>query len=414
MKLFIKISAAVLIILILLFGALYIFIAVKGRALLSQKLTEALKREVSIGNLSLNMPLELEIKDLSIAGLARAEYVYVSPGLSGLLSGKLTLNQVKVLKPEIEWEISPPLPAQAESDLLINREEALAQTREILNSPSLKSSKAKSSRPPTVIIGHLEVEQGVVELTDRAVSKQGIQIILKEIALTIDNLSFPPRSATTDFQLTARIPWKEDLPAGTIYASGWLNLYKKDMQARLEVEGIDGVYFHPYYSNWVDLENARIKEARLNFFSDIQGQSNEVVAQCRLELVDIKFRPRPPDEPEHKAEKITTAVLGIFRALNQGKIILNFTVKTKMDKPQFKFESINQAVDKTLKEAVGSGKVKLEDAALLPGRIVEGVAKGTSGATKAIVEGAISVGKSLLDVLTAPEEPEGTEEVQQD
>jgi len=402
MKLWIKILIAVLVILVLFFSAAYTFVAVKGKALLAKKIEDALKREVSIGYLGLKMPLNLEIEDLKIEKLANINYIYLSPSFLGLLEGKIILNEVKILKPEISLEKS--------------LREPVTQTQGVLDTQG-------SSDPPgtenkkllPIIIKHLSIKEGIINFIDRTISESGIKITLKEVSLDVDNLYLFPGSAITNFQLTAKIPWQVGSTAGTVFASGWINPYKKDIQARLVIEGIDGVYLHPYYSYWVDLENSRIEKASLNFSSDIQGQNNEVVAQCRLELTDIKFKPRPPDQPEHKAEKIATAVLGIFRALNQGRVVLSFTIKTKMDRPEFKFDSVSSAVDKTISQAIKSDKVKVEDVALLPGKFVEGMAKGATGATKAIINGALSVGKSLkdaiLDTLKKPEEKPEEERV---
>ena len=208
--------------------------------------------------------------------------------------------------------------------------------------------------------------------------------------------------------MTAEIPWQADSANGTVYATGWFDLYKKDMQARIEVEGIDGVYLHPYYSEWVDLENSRIKAAKLNFFSDILGKNNEVTANCRLELADIEFRPRPPEQSEHKAEKITTAILGLFRAMNQGRVVLNFVVKTSMDRPEFNFDSINQAVDKTISEGIQANKIKVEDMALLPAKFLKEITRGATEATKALINGTLSVGKNIMGALSTEE---GTEKI---
>ena len=409
MKLGIKIVIILLVILILLFSTVYIFIAIKGKSFLAQKLEDALKKEVSIAYLGLKLPLALEIKDLKIKELANVDYIYASVQPFGLLGGKIILNEVKILRPEINWVRRPPASAEVkdgpigsmetEDKPVSSIERALTQTKELLNSP-----RRKDRQPPPIIIKYLTVEGGTINFTDQTISEPGIQITLKELLVDVDNLYLLPKSAVTNFQLTAKIPWQEDSEEGTVYTSGWINLYRKDIQARLEIEGIDGVYLHPYYSQWVDLENSRIKEANLNLTSDIQGQNNDIVVQCRLELTDIKFRPRPPEQPEHKAEKITTAILGIFRALNQGRIVLNFTIRTKMDRPEFKFNSINKALDETLSQAAKSGQVKVEDMVLLPAKIFEGVAKGTSGATKAIIEGAIAVGKSFLDAFKVEEE----------
>ena len=392
MKFLMKILIIVLVILISLFITIYIFVNIKGKELLVQKLEDALKEDVSIGYVGLKIPLSLEVRKLKIGELADVDYIYASPSLFGLLVGKIIINEVRVLKPEISWERGAAANEVTKNEPINNIEKDLNRAKEITNSP-----RTNQQQLPAIIIRHLRVKEGLINFTDRVISDSGIQMTLREVLLDIDNLSLFPKSTVTNFQLNAKIPWQEDSGEGTVYASGWVDLYKKDVEARLEIDDIDGVYLHPYYSKWVDLENSRIKEASLNLISDIKGQNNELVAKCRLELTDIKFSPRPPDQPEHKAEKIATAVLGIFRAINQGRIVLNFTIRTKIDKPSFNFDSINEAVDNTISKAIQSDKVKIEDAALLPGRFFEGVTKGTTGATKAIINGALSVGKSLKD-----------------
>ena len=409
MKFCIKILMILFLFLILLFVSTNIFVSIKGKAILTEQLKNRFARQVSIGYLGLKIPLALEIKDLHIDGLTEIEYVHAYPSLIGLIGGKIILNKINILKPEIYLERMLSVDADEVKNVnQINIEEALTQTKEILNSPTVNNS-----RPMPIIIKHLRLKDGTINFVDRTIDKSAIEITLKGVMLNLDNLYLLPKSAISNFQLTARIPWQEGMDEGTVYASGWFNLYEKDMQARLEIVGIDGVYLYPYYYQWVDLENSRIEKANLSFISDILGQSNDVVAKCRLELTDIKFRPRPLDQPEHKAEKITTTVLGIFRALNQGRVLLNFTIRTKMDKPEFRFDSIGSAVDKTISEAIESNKVKIADVALLPAKFFEGITKGATGATKAIIEGTLSVGKSLKEtILDTVKTEEGSAEAE--
>ncbi|MGD9015290.1 MAG: DUF748 domain-containing protein [Candidatus Omnitrophota bacterium] len=401
MKLWKNTLIVILIFLTLLFSAIYIWVKVKGREFMTERLERALNKKVNIGYLGLTMPLALEIREIEIEGLANIDYIYISPHLFGLLSGKIILNKVMVLRPEINWVVGLPtnLTVKKESEDA-EIDEVLAQTREILGSPSLGFKQF-----PRIIIKYLRIEEASVNFTDKAVSETGVKLSLEEILVDVNNLYLFPKSAVTNFQLTAKIPWQEDSGKGIVYASGWVNLYRKEMQARLEIEDIDGISLYPYYSKWVDLENSRIERVRLNFFSDIQGMNNELIAQCRLELTDIKFKPRPPEQPEHKAEKIATAILGLFRALNQGRVVLNFTIKTKMDKPEFSIDNISQAVEETISRAINSEKIKIEDIAILPAKFFKGMTKGTTEATKAIINGALSVGKSLLDVLKTEDEP---------
>ncbi len=406
MKIWVKILIIICVGSILFFSIAYLFISFKAKALLIERLEELTGQQVSIGYLGLRIPLNVEIRKLSIGELADVSYASASVSITGLFRGKIVFNDVKIVNPEITWQkthsdaavVDAPGPAVGPN--LIQNSKAAKDTETVQRKQSV-----------SVIIKHLTVKDGIVNFVDRTVSEQGLQIVLRDIKVDIDNLYLFPHSAVTDFQMSAKIPWQENSSEGTVYASGWINYYKKDIQARLEIEGIDGVYLYPYYSTWVDLENSRIEQARLNFFSDIQGEDNDIVAQCRLELVDIKFRPRPLDQPEHKAERIATAVLGIFRALNQGRVVLNFTVRTKMDKPEFSFINISKAVDETINKAIKLDKVNIEDAALLPRKLFEGVTKGTAEATRAIINGALSVGKSILDVLVTEEEEPEEEEV---
>jgi len=408
MKFFKRILISALVLLVLLFSAAKIWVEIKGKALLAKKLEDALGREVSIGYLGLKMPLALEIEDLEVKGLANLDYLYASTDLFGLLRGKIVLNRVKVLRPKVNWEAGSFSETSVQDKPKdVKADKVMLQAREILSEPD-----SEVRNYPDIIIKYLSIEDGTVNFTDQAVSQSGFQVTLKEVFVDVDNLCLLPKSEITNFQLRAKIPWQEDAGEGIVYSSGWINLHRKDMQARLEIDGIDGIYLYPYYAKWVDLESSRIEQANLNFISDIQGKSNELVAKCRIELTDIKFRPRPPEEPEHKAEKIATVILGMFRALNQGRVVLSFTVRTNMDNPEFDFGNISRAVEETISTAIKSEKVKIEDVAMLPAKFLEGMARGTTGATKAIINGALAVGKSFLDALRIEEEAE--EEAQQE
>ena len=195
------------------------------------------------------------------------------------------------------------------------------------------------------------------------------------------------------FNLKGNIPWSVGQEAGTIEADGWLNFSKRDMLANLKIHGIDGIYLYPYYSYWVDLEKARIDKATLNFDTNIQGIDNNVTAVCHLELVNIVRKPRSAAEPEQKAERITNAVLDIFKAMDQGKIVLNFKVETKMDKPQFSFGNIKMAFESKLSQ--GRGGIEAKDIVMLPGKLLEGAVKGGADMSRSVVDGIFAFGNAI-------------------
>ena len=116
-----------------------------------------------------------------------------------------------------------------------------------------------------------------------------------------------------------------------------------------------------------------------------------------MELTDIVRKPRLPEEAAEKAEKITDAVLGIFRALNQGNIVLDFTFKTKMDRPQFGFGDIRMAFEDKLLQATRGGKSTIEEVLLFPAKLLQTTVKNATDISKALVDGTVAVGKAVLE-----------------
>ncbi|MBU3958851.1 MAG: DUF748 domain-containing protein, partial [Candidatus Omnitrophica bacterium] len=299
MKLSIKIFFIAVTILIVLAGAAYLFIAFQGKAIIVKKLQDLTQKKVSMDYIGFSGPLNLEIKNLQIEGLLKADYVFISPSILGFFMGRVALDEVKIVKPELTFEKVPSqIPATAPA----------------VGGGAPVQAKKRYTLP--LIIKQIDIKDGRLDFIDRTVGTEGMKIIIKDISFHLDNLYIFPRSVVTNFKLQGKVPWQQEAEEGKIEFAGWINLLKRDMQATLRIEDIDGIHFYPYYSKWVDLEKSRIEKAKLNFNSDIQGLNNDITANCHLELTDIVFRPRTPEEEMKKAEKIATAVLDIFRALN--------------------------------------------------------------------------------------------------
>jgi len=401
----------------LIFIGLHIWVNIKGKALLTEKLENTFNRKISIGTLNTSFPAYVHLKNIEAEGLFKIEEIVAGGGLFDLSRKSFKLSVLKVIHPEVMIEkgltqstaeslISPP-----KKDLQ-NRNDNKNLTPN-LNPIAVIKGKFLS---PSFYIGRLIVEDGTLNFIDRTVDNNGISIKIVRLNLKVDNLNLYTRwSHIISFQLKGRIPWQEGQEEGKIEAEGWLDFFKKDMQATLKIEDIDGIYLYPYYSNWVDLEKARIEKAKLNFFSDIHGLNNNVTAQCHLELTDIVRKPRPPEESQDKAEKIADTVLDIFRALNQGKIVLDFTIRTKMDRPEFGFGNIKMAFEDKLAEGKKVNGFKAEDILILPGKLLEGTAKGLTDFSKALIIGTVNAGKEVKKAVEGafkkePQQPEEKKE----
>jgi hypothetical protein len=372
---------------------LHLFLNLKGKDLLIQKLEEATKRKVSIGNLSTTFPFNISVKNLEIKGLLKIDDIYVSLGFIDLSRRSLGLALLKLNHPELIVErnaVAQPAPAAAappEANLPQKSETKPTDPPAAVKQPFIL---------PAFYIDRFIVNDGTFTFIDKFAENEEISIKAQNLNIKVDNFNLSHGgSRITYFELKGKMPWRQGSEEGKIELEGWINLIKKDMRATLKIQDIDAIYFYPYYSGWVNLEKARIEKAKLNFTSDINALNNDMVAQCHLELTDIVFKPRPPEEEQKTAEKIATVVLDIFKALNQGKVVLDFTIRTKMTRPEFGFGNIKSAVTDKLTQSRKSDKFDVQDVVLFPARIVEGTVKGGAEMTNAVIGGTFSVVNEL-------------------
>jgi hypothetical protein len=394
MKLWKEILLIAFFVIILIFIGLHIFVNIQGKSLLAKKLEATLNREVKIGSLVTSFPATINIKNIEAKDLFKIDEVVAAGGFFDIFRRSFKLSKLKISRPTVTLQKGL---VESPAEVFTPNENAQAKTENKAATPDLNPVAIPQGEFlfPRFFISHFIVNEGTINFIDRSISKDGLVIKIEHLNIKVDNLNFGRGgSYLTDFELKGRIPWQEGKEEGKIEAVGWLNFPKRDMQATLKIEDIDGVYLYPYYSKWVDLEKARIEKANLNFTSNIQGLNNNVTADCHLELTDIVRKPRSPDEPEEKAERITNAVLDIFRALNQGKIVLDFTIRTKMDRPEFGFGNIKMAFENRLAEA-RTTEFKPENVLMLPVKLLEGLVKGATDFSKAVVDGTFAVGKEV-------------------
>lgn len=388
-----RILCICLALLAVLYLLLFLFTMLTGRALITGKLEELSREKVTMRRFSVTPPLTLGIRGLDIENLAKVDSLSISINPLGFLGGKLVLSSIKIVKPQITYvrnlakeTLQQPQTAQAAA--------GQAQTP-VQAQVTAASAKPRAKYPLPLNFRRLLINEGEVDFTDNTVGKEGIRITIKDINIDVHNIYVFPYSTITNFSVIALIPWGQDrAEQGKIDARGWIDFTKKDMQVALKVVDIDGVYLYPYYSAWVDLEKARIEKAKLNFSSNIHGLDNNITAECHLELTDIVRKPLSPEESEEKAAKIADAVLDIFKALNQGKIELDFTIRTKMDRPEFGLGNIKSAVEDKLAQRKES-KINSAGILILPAKLVEGSIKGATDISKAVIEGTFAVGNEL-------------------
>jgi hypothetical protein len=387
-----KIIALAILTLAVIFGTLYIFINLTGKAIITKQLEDVTDRKVTIGYFDLSPTLELEIRKLDIEGLAKVDVLYIAPDLFAFFTGKAIISSLKLVRPELTFTKAPPIVVNGEE----TSKDSILPVAEIpAPEAPVSDTAAKEFKPLPVGFKRIKIENGKLNYIDQSISPDSIKIALEEINFNVSNLYFFPSQAATNFELKGRIPWREGQVYGQFELEGWLNYLKKDIQAALKIRDIDAIYLYPYYSMWVDLEKARIEKARLNFSAHINGLNNNVNVECHLELTDLVRKPLEPGENEEKASRITNKIIDIFKEVDQGKVELNFNIKTKMDSPRFGLNTFQTAFEDKINKGRFAAGFKAENTLALPLKVLEGGVRGLTDLTRAMIDGIFAIGGEI-------------------
>ncbi len=397
-KTFFKIAVAVFI-----FSFVYLFLLFEAKNILVKKIEQLSGCKTSISKLIITLPFNLSVKKIEITGLIKADEIYLSPSLVNFLFGRFAFNEIRVVKPELTYQRIPPAivaDTTSSANIVIDAKQA-----PVVNSP-VTVTNVKRNKTWPVIIKKLRISSGKLNFIDSTAASGSISVVIKGIELSIDNLSSQPSNLVSKFFLKGNLSWNTGEPDGKISLEGWLNTDKKDVQATLKIEDIDAIVFYPYYSTWVDLNKARIEKAKLRFTSNISGKNNDVTAECHLELVDMVRKVRLPEEPQQKAERVTDAVLDILKTMDNGKVVLDFVLHTKMDRPEFGFANIKSAFEGKLKQARASSGLRPQDMLLWPGKWVQSGIKSGTSLTTAMVDGVFALSNGIKkffeDIINKP------------
>ncbi len=376
-----KILIAAILLAATAYFSIHALIRLYGRPLLINKLRQAFHTEITVGGFETSFPFNLRIRNLEAKNVFKVRDVLAVGGVTDILRHNIVLSELRLDGLELAFENN-------------GHSAVLAQPAQTGGAAQEKIAEQEKIHVPALVLKKFVITDGTFRYIDKKVSPAGITLTLQDMRLLIWNVSFPLNDRDpVSFELTGKIPWQKGEQEGSIDCRGWVDFFKKSAKASLRVENIDGVYLHPYYAKYVDINKARIEKAKLKFTSDISGADNNLTAPCQLELTDIVFKP-PETEKDAKTAKITAAVLGIFKAINQDKIVLDFTVRTTMDNPEFGFGALREAIRSKI-VANREPVIAAKEVVLLPGKLVEGTMKGATDLTGAVISGAFTAGKEL-------------------
>jgi hypothetical protein len=326
-------------------------------------------RDIRLGWSSVNVE-GLRIKGPSgwpAADVLQAERVAVVPSLRSLLSRQYRVRSITIVKPYLS---------------ALRTEEGKFLVLPGLLTGAASAGQAETlSRPaaayPTVTIGRITLEDGVVELYDATVAGPPLKIRLEQIKATMRDMAVPGLKGKSRFEIAGVV--KGVHRDGQLKMAGWAEVGTKDSSVKTQLRSVDLVVLQPYL-----IKAGETGVQKGTFDLDLQSdvRNNQLKAPGKATISDLEFVP---------AEGGFDTFMGLprqavmeFLMRNGNKITVDFALEGDINNPQF---SLNQTLTARLAFAMAKalgvnlgGMVK--DVGTLGqkgGEAVGQAAKGTGG-----------------------------------
>ena len=345
MKTLLKFAAIVFIIFTALFIFACFFISTNGKKIVTERLSAALQKPVSLGDVSVSYPLGLKISGLNIEGYGYVKEVLIGFGVYHFLNKNLTFSSLVLIEPQLvvhrsrdskiilgHYEEAVP-PVVGEVSGAVTGEAAGPLPVPVL--PVQNEAAKKPAAPVAFAADRLMIKGGAVNFFDHSTGEGPFQVIINGIDLRAQKVSFSAQKpARTKFELSANIA-EPDLKSsgGTIESSGWMNFAKKDMKSDLKITGLDARLFSPYYSKSAGKD---FKKFVADLSADLESKDNEMTVKGKLEVKDMAFEAKTGEDA--KSASIESLIFQGLQSVAK-EIAIEFHFKTKMD--SFKLESIS-------------------------------------------------------------------------
>ena len=361
---------ALVVLLVLAVGGVVGFRVAVG--ILKGKVLEALGPDSEIKQLDVGWSA-VQVAGLRIKGrpgwpaadTLRAERVVIVPSLRSLLSARIEVGSVSVVKPYLS--------------ALRTKEGKLLVVPSLLAGPAAKDQAAVGPPARSVAISRISLEDGVLELFDATVAQPPLKIRLEQIQATLRDLVVPTLTGKSRLEVTGLVKGvKRD---GRAHVSGWLEVASKDSSITLELRSIDLLALQPYLIKAAD---TRVQRGTVDLDLQSEVSRSRLRAPGKLVISDLEFAP---------ARGAWETVLGVPRAAVVGllkskddKIEVHFVIEGDLDNPRF---ALNEAFGTRIASALAD---KL-------GVRLQGAAEGVAGLGRKGLEAAGEAARGVGDAL---------------
>ncbi len=315
MKILKKIFFGILFLIVFLFVGFSIYVKIEAKDILAGKLSQVLEHQVTIGDVALIFPFDVQIKNLRIDGKSPAREIHLNIDLISLFDRKIHASRLVLIEPVVHVErgedkkfVLPeifPLPegGNFQSKEPVSKPAVIGEpSAPQKNLPALESEK----RALTFSIDQLEIKNGQVSFADRSQASQ-FQVSLGEVNAVVEHLHFPVNAAINPFQVSGLIIEKGfPFYNSRVNGKGWVDIARKDMDADIKLVEPNG---------------------NVGFSSHLKSRDNAMNVKGNIQLKDFgsKF-----EKPAGSSESMTDFIYGAIRT-SGVQVEAAFNFDTKMD-----------------------------------------------------------------------------------
>jgi hypothetical protein len=238
-----------LVLLLIFVFAATVYVRIYGKSLVERELNAALKRNVVLGQASYHFPLGFRAYNVEISrSMEGGEFLRVKKVIAQLspdaiFQGKFLFDIVFLIEPSLVLQGTSPAPEDATQ----GKEAVSGQVSPLMaalspaeNKSSLSSDSKGPEIPAEIVIRKMIVRHGTLQYKE-GLTEKGFSFDLEDVQLKAEHLVFPIKEGRSDFEATGRLI-KEGSPisGSRVIGSGWVDVVKKDMEAKIEVIEANG------------------------------------------------------------------------------------------------------------------------------------------------------------------------------
>ena len=408
----------VVIIIVLLHLALFIFINQKGKDIVVSTIEKSLGLKATLDSLTVKFPFTLTIKNFQCGDIAFKEVdVTLTPvnfftrqSINRIYIEGLSLKVKIDKKGNVQFMSFPAPEAEVVEKEVAKKEEP---PKDEVDKPEAKPSVVSKPKPApdkelkvaTVPfkIKNLRIRNSQVEILDQR-GRKPLRVTFKDVDLKLKDFSCPQLSRfNLDFNASLR-PEKDPVE-DYIKVAGWVDYLNRNLDVKIDLNSIDYFLFLNRYPPLWRPENLGIAAAQLSLAVDLNSWNNDLQMDVSLSLDQIEF---VPDENGSFGKNMAKTIIALLKG-DTEKASFQFVLETKMDSPHFDSFAFKKQFKKAVplgpaviaNEAIKTTKDKLEAVAGDAKGKIEAALEGTKEVTvdQAIdtIEGVIDIFKSEFD-----------------